>query len=162
MSTNEATNSAKEVAERAKKASFLLQSTSSSQKSTALQQICSKLLENRQEILAANEKDLALAKISGTISTALLSRLNISSKFDSMVKGVKDVDSLPDPANKVLLARELSEGLKMYKVACPVGVLLIIFEARPEVVIQVTTLALKSGNAVLLKGGKEAFNTNRV
>ena len=74
-----------------------------------------------------------------------------------MLQGVLDICQLPDPIGKVTLARELDQGLCLYRVSCPVGVALIIFEARPEVVVQISCLSIKSGNAVLLKGGKEVF-----
>jgi len=69
---------------------------------------------------------------------------------------------LPDPAGKIIQATRLDEGLDLYRVSCPIGVILVIFESRPDVVIQISALALKSGNAVILKGGKEAQNSNRV
>lgn len=77
-----------------------------------------------------------------------------------MLQGVLDVDRLEDPTGRVTLANKLDDGLELYRVTCPVGVLLIIFEARPEVVVQISTLALKSGNAVILKGGREAHHSN--
>lgn len=77
-----------------------------------------------------------------------------------MVQGVLDINQLDDPVGKVDLARKLDNGLDLYRVSCPVGVLLIIFEARPEVVVQISCLSIKSGNSVLLKGGKEAQKSN--
>ena len=96
------------------------------------------------------------------MSKALLKRLDLSlpGKWESMVQGVLDIDQLDDPVGKVDLARELDNGLELYRVSCPVGVLLIIFEARPEVVVQISCLSIKSGNSVLLKGGKEAQQSN--
>ena len=78
-----------------------------------------------------------------------------------MVKGVLDISNLPDPSGKILLKRELSDGLILEKISCPIGVLGIIFEARPDVISQISSLAIKSGNFVILKGGKEAINTNK-
>lgn len=98
----------------------------------------------------------------GQISAQLYKRLGMAQKFDSLLSGVLDVMNLPDPNNKVLLSKELATGLELFKVSCPVGVLLIIFEARPEVVVQISCLAIKSGNAVILKGGKEAAYSNLI
>lgn len=81
-------------------------------------------------------------------------------KFDTILSGVSDITTLPDPTKKVTMATKLDDGLELYRVTVPVGVLLTIFEARPEVVVNISCLALKSGNAVILKGGKEATHTN--
>ncbi|RIA94770.1 gamma-glutamyl phosphate reductase [Glomus cerebriforme] len=78
-------------------------------------------------------------------------------KFDTMLKGVSDIDQLPDPTGQITYSSKLDEGLELYRVTCPVGVLLVIFEARPEVVVNISSLAIKSGNAVILKGGKESI-----
>ncbi len=78
-----------------------------------------------------------------------------------MVKGIRDIAKLPNPVNKKLLVRELDENLTLYKISCPIGVLGIIFEARPDVIAQISALAIKSSNAVILKGGKESINTNK-
>ena len=79
-----------------------------------------------------------------------------------MIQGVNDIVKLEDPIGKVLLKRELDEGLILTKTSCPIGVLGIIFEARPDVITQVSALAIKSSNAVILKGGKESKNTNKM
>ena len=78
-----------------------------------------------------------------------------------MIQGIRDVAQLPDPINHKLLVRELDKDLILYKISCPIGVLGIIFEARPDVIAQISALAIKSANAVILKGGKEAKNTNK-
>jgi hypothetical protein len=83
-------------------------------------------------------------------------------KLSDLGKGLDDVVSLPEPLGSVSLARELSPGLELRRVSCPIGVLCVIFEARPEAVVQIASLAIKSGNAVILKGGKEAQNSNKV
>lgn len=83
-------------------------------------------------------------------------------KFETILSGVSDIAKLPDPTKKVTLATKLDHDMEMYRVTVPVGVLLTIFEARPEVVVNISCLALKSGNAVILKGGKEAAHTNAV
>ena len=98
----------------------------------------------------------------GKMSNSLLKRLDLqssASKYDDMLQGITDVAALPDPANVATYARKLDEGLDLYRVTCPIGVLLVIFEARPEVIINITSLAIKSGNAAILKGGKESLHT---
>jgi len=95
------------------------------------------------------------------MSESLLKRLDLSKgdKWDAMLQGVTDVANLPDPTGKVTYASELDDGLELYRVSCPIGVLLIIFESRPEVVVNIAALAIKSGNAAILKGGKESNRT---
>ncbi|GMG39675.1 unnamed protein product [Ambrosiozyma monospora] len=104
------------------------------------------------------------AAIKNGLSSALIKRLDLSKngKFDSMCEGVLDVAKLDDPLNKVTLATKLDDGLNLYRLTCPVGVLLIIFESRPEVIANITALAIKSGNAAILKGGKESLETFKV
>ncbi|KAI8816856.1 Aldehyde/histidinol dehydrogenase [Fimicolochytrium jonesii] len=123
-------------------------------------------IADRPNLLVASGGSRAAKKEvdAGRLSPSLFARLDLShgDKFASLLQGVLDVDSLPDPTNKITLARRLADDLNLYRVTCPVGVLLIIFEARPEVVVQISCLAIKSGNAVILKGGKEAAESNRV
>jgi len=108
------------------------------------------------EILAANQADCAAAQQEG-ISGALYGRLKLdAAKLNGAIIGAQDVAKLPDPIGAVQIHRELDQGLIMQRVACPLGVLGVIFEARPDAVIQIATLAIKSGNGVILKGGKEA------
>ena len=82
-------------------------------------------------------------------------------KFDQLLKGIVDVTKLVDPVGRVTLSRELDSGLALTRVACPIGVLCVIFEARPDAAVQIASLALKSGNAVILKGGSEALHSNK-
>lgn len=95
------------------------------------------------------------------MSDSLLKRLDLGKgdKWDSMLQGIEDVQRLPDPTEVVSYASELDDGLELYRVSCPIGVLLVIFEARPEVVVNIASLAIKSGNAAILKGGKESNRT---
>jgi glutamate-5-semialdehyde dehydrogenase len=120
--------------------------------------------ENGREILAANKRDCEFAKqavASGQMSPAMFARLQVNERgIAQMAKQVREVAALPDPLGRVLESTELDEGLILHKETCPLGVIGIIFEARPEVVPQVASLALKSGNAVVLKGGSEASNSN--
>ncbi|KAG0746013.1 hypothetical protein G6F57_009067 [Rhizopus arrhizus] len=158
-------NSIVNIARSARLASVSLQSVSNEQKNEALLRIKQVLNERRQEIFEANEKDKQVAKglvESGKLSESLFKRLDVcqGDKFDTILSGVSDITQLPDPTKKITMATKLDEGLELYRISVPVGVLLTIFEARPEVVVNISCLALKSGNAVILKGGKEATHTN--
>ena len=123
------------------------------------------LEKNKDEIFESNKLDLEKAKVlveNGELSQATFNRLKLDeNKMRTMIQGIRDVIKLEDPVNKKLLVRELDKDLTLYKVTCPIGVLGIIFEARPDVIAQICSLAIKSSNAVILKGGKEAINTNK-
>ncbi|KAJ3297482.1 hypothetical protein HK104_000441 [Borealophlyctis nickersoniae] len=156
------------LAQQARAASHILQCAPQAQKSAALRSIRRLLEEKKDHILAANKLDLQNAEQevkAGRLSSSLYKRLDLAGangdKYAALLDGVLDVDKLPDPTGQVNLATQLDDGLDLYRVSCPVGVLLIIFEARPEVVVQISCLAIKSGNAVILKGGKEAAHSNR-
>ncbi|GME86543.1 unnamed protein product [[Candida] boidinii] len=151
---------AEEIARNAHLASTVLKTLSDEQRSLALYKIKQGLLDSKDEILKANQLDLDAA-IANNLSSALIKRLDLSKndKFDSMCSGILDVSNLEDPLNKIDLATKLDDGLNLYRLTCPVGVLLIIFESRPEVIANITALAIKSGNAAILKGGKESLNT---
>lgn len=154
------------IAKGAKEASLLLPNVSTDCKNKALKMIAAALDLNTKRILDANNLDLNEAKImvdSGELTQSVYNRLKLDeNKMRDMVSGVRDIAKLEDPVNKCLLARELDEGLNLYKISCPIGVLGIIFEARPDVITQISALAIKSSNAVILKGGKESTNTNKV
>ena len=99
----------------------------------------------------------------GTLSKTLLSRLSLQgAKFDQLLQGIIDVTLLRCPTGQTTLARKLDEDLELYRITCPIGVLLIIFESRPEVVVNISCLAIFSGNTVILKGGKEASHSNKI
>lgn len=153
-----------QIAKNAKKASLELANLSSEIKNSALQNVANALETNREKIIAANKQDLIDAEKmvkTGELSQAVFNRLKLDkNKMDTMILGVKDLIKLEDPVNKCMLARELDSGLNLYKISCPIGVIGIIFEARPDVISQISSLAIKSANAVILKGGKEATNTN--
>jgi len=131
---------------------------------SALLAIADAIEEDGSRILAANARDCAAAQellSSGEMTPALFSRLRIKdSGIAQMAARVREVAHLPDPLGKRLAATELDQGLLLYKETCPLGVLAVVFEARPEIVPQIASLALKSGNAVLLKGGAEAAHSN--
>ena len=153
------------LAQNAKKASVKAQNLSSDIKNKALLKVADALDKNRDKIFEANKKDLEFAQElvnNGKLTQATFNRLKLDeNKMRDMIKGIKDISKLDDPVNKNLLVRELDEGLTLYKVSCPIGVLGIIFEARPDVISQISALAIKSSNAVILKGGKESKNTNK-
>ncbi|KAJ2039912.1 glutamate-5-semialdehyde dehydrogenase [Coemansia sp. S16] len=159
-------SSAEQVARAAREASNLLQTISSAQKSAVLQRIRRVLEERRDEIVLANQQDKEAAQKeveAGRLSSSLFKRLDIESgeKYATLLQGIDDVDRISDPIGQVTLARKLDNDLDLYRVVCPVGVCLVIFEARPEVVVNIACLAIKSGNAAILKGGKEAARTNQ-
>ena len=154
-----------EIAKCAKEASLRVASLSESVKNEALLKIAEEFETKKDEIFDANLLDLQSAKElveRGELTKAAYNRLKLDeNKMRDMIKGIKDIVQLEDPVNKNLLVRELDEGLTLYKVSCPIGVLGIIFEARPDVISQISSLAIKSSNAVILKGGKESQNTNK-
>jgi glutamate-5-semialdehyde dehydrogenase len=153
-----------EKAKLARAASIKLASATTAEKNNALLRIAEALDTNRKAILAANSTDIALARElveEGKMSKALLHRLILDdAKIDEMILSVKDVAKLADPVGKTLAAIELDEGLELFQVSCPIGVIGTIFESRPDVLVQISALCLKTGNAVLLKGGSEARHSN--
>ena len=152
------------VARSAREASRKLALLSDETRRTTLWAIADALEGNGARILAANARDCAAAEnllSTGELTPAQYSRLQIKeSGIVEMAARVREVANLPDPLGKRLAASELDEGLILHKESCPLGVIAVIFESRPDVVPQVASLALKSGNAVLLKGGAEALNSN--
>lgn len=152
------------MAQNAKLASYTLSSLNTLAKDKALLAIADKIEENKLLILQENAKDLEEAKKlldAGEINQSTYNRLKLDeNKMRDMIHGIRDVKKLEDPVNKKLWAMGMDTGLDLYRVSCPIGVIGVIFEARPDVIPQICSLAVKSGNAVLLKGGKEAFNTN--
>lgn len=155
----------KNIAQQAKITSWKIASIDTSVKNKILERLSEELSLNFEVILNANRADLQEAErlVSlGELSESLYKRLALTeNKFKEMVQGVTDVIKLPDPVGKVSYEIELDEGLILKRVACPIGVVGVIFEARPDVIIQISSLAIKSANAVILKGGSEAINTNQ-
>ena len=151
------------IAKEANIAFAQLKVLTNAERSQALENIHNSLKENKSSILEANKLGLENAKAKN-LSPSLIKRLDLSNpgKFDSMLQGILDVANLPDPVGKVTLARKIDEGLNLYRITAPIGVLLIIFESRPEVIANITALAIKSGNAAILKGGKESYQTFKV
>lgn len=149
-----------ELAKNAKFASKKLATLPTDVKNKALLAMAEALDANRTKIFEANKLDLELAE--GNIPQAVYNRLKLDeNKMRDMIQGIIDVYELNDPIGKTLLQRTLDTGLVLTKKSCPIGVLGIIFEARPDVISQISALAIKSSNAVILKGGKESINTNK-
>ena len=120
------------------------------------------LLDNKEKIFQANREDMEQAEQAG-LGQAVLKRLKFDEhKLEDVIKGIHDLTKLPDPLSQVQLARELDQGLELYRVTCPIGVIGIIFEARPDALVQISSLCIKSGNCAVLKGGKETARTNKV
>ena len=148
-----------ELAQQTRTAALKLAVLSESDRNSALEAVAQALETATPEIIAANEADLQAAE-ADNIAPALYSRLKLGdSKLQSAIAGVRDVAKLKDPIGVSQIQRELDRGLVLKRVTCPLGVLGIIFEARPEALIQITSLAIKSGNGVILKGGREAANS---
>lgn len=149
-----------ELAKRAKAASTPLSDTSVELRNRALLAMAEALRVHSAEIGEANGRDLEASR---DLGDALQKRLVFDEKkLRGVVDGLEALSSLPDPLGRVLTRTELAEGLHLRRVTCPIGVIGIIFEARPDALVQISSLCLKSGNAVLLKGGKEALHTNRI
>jgi glutamate-5-semialdehyde dehydrogenase len=143
----------------ARSALRFMATTPSELRATVLTRLAEALERQAPALLAANAEDLRAAQ--GAIDASSLQRLALdAAKLAAMAQGVRAVAALPDPLHRVQLRRQLDEGLELTRVACPLGVLCVIFESRPDALIQISALALKSGNAVLLKGGSEAMHSN--
>jgi glutamate-5-semialdehyde dehydrogenase len=150
------------IAAKAKEASIQLAAVKTAVKDKALAEIANALKQKSGEIIAANKKDLAGAEKTN-LAGPLLKRLKFDeAKIDDVCAGIESLIKLDDPAGQTLSATQLDEGLELYKVSCPIGVIGVVFESRPDALVQISTLCLKSGNAVLLKGGIEAAGTNMI
>ncbi len=151
-----------ERATAAKGASIRLGAVKTEVKNAALTEIAKALQERSAEIIAANQRDLAAAE-RDNLAAPLLKRLKFDEgKLADVCAGIHSLIKLPDPVGRTLCATELDEGLELYRVSCPIGVIGVVFESRPDALVQISTLCLKSGNACLLKGGREASRTNRI
>lgn len=154
-----------QIAKNAKDASLKIAGLNVLLKNSALNAVADAIENYKQEIFDANKTDLENAKVlvdEGRLSKSIFNRLKLDeNKMRDMIQGVRDIANLDDPVGKILLKRELDTDLILKKVSCPIGVLGIIFEARPDVISQISSLAIKSSNAVILKGGKESINTNK-
>lgn len=152
----------KEEARRMKLAAPILAATTNEQRNAALEAIAVALEEKQTEIFQANAQDLAAADENG-VTGATKKRLKFDdNKLRDCIAGLRQLQTLPDPLGKTLLARELDEGLTLTRMSVPIGVIGVIFEARPDALVQIASLCIKSGNCAILKGGKETTYTNRV
>jgi glutamate-5-semialdehyde dehydrogenase len=152
----------KQMAILAKKASLQLAAAETDLKNKALREVSELLLERQDEILQANTADIERSE-KENLAMPLLKRLKFDkNKISDVISGINSLIQLPDPVGATLAATELDQGLELYRVSCSIGVIGVIFESRPDALVQISTLCLKSGNAVLLKGGSEAKNTNQV
>lgn len=153
-----------DIAHKAKNAFLKTMNLDVEIKNKALSEIAHAIENNKNAIFEANNKDLAAAKImleNGEINQATFNRLKINeNKINDLIKGLNDLIKLDDPVNKILWKKELDEELILNKVSTPIGVIGVIFEARPDCFIQIASLIIKSGNCAILKGGSEANNTN--
>ena len=145
----------------AKEAEKTLMVASSEKKNQALKKIEEGLIENTDKIIEANKVDLENGEKNG-MAKSMLDRLKLDKeRIEGMAKGVLDVATLPEPVGRILSATERPNGLRIEKVSTPIGVIAVIFEARPNVTSDAAALCLKSGNTVILRGGKEAINSNK-
>ncbi len=149
----------REILLAAKAAAPALAGASAERKNLALSRIAERLLSERENILSANEEDILASK--DTLGPVMVDRLRLTpERIAGMAEGILDVVRLPDPVGEVLERTERPNGMVIEKTAVPLGVIAIIYESRPNVTSDAAALALKSGNAVILRGGKEAFRSN--
>jgi len=151
----------KDKAALVKKASPMMSGMTIEKRNEALEAIANALLANKEAIFMANAEDLAQAE-KDNIAAPVLKRLKFDEgKLRDVIAGIKDLINLEDPLFKEDLKRELDEGLRLFRVTCPIGVIGVIFEARPDALVQISALCVKSGNCMIIKGGSEAYNSNR-
>lgn len=152
----------REEVRKMKKDAPFLAASSIETRNKALELIAENLKAHKEEIFCENKRDLEEAEKNG-ISPAVVKRLKFDEgKLSDVLSGIEQLIGLEDPLEKVSLARELDEGLTLYRISCPIGVIGVIFEARPDALVQISTLCIKSGNCAILKGGKETTFTNRI
>lgn len=152
----------KEQAKLVKLASPKMAGNSEEQRNKALEAVVKALEEHRDEIFAANKEDLEQAA-KDHVAAPIVKRLKFDEiKLRDVIAGIEDLINLPDPLFKRQMNRQLDEGLTLVRETCPIGVIGVIFEARPDALIQISSLCIKSGNCVILKGGSETMNSNRV
>lgn len=150
-----------EIAQKARSAFYDLSVASTEKRNQALLKMAEQLERDRETVFSANEADVKEAKDSG-LAAPLLHRLRFDrAKMEQVQEGLRSLESLEDQIGKTVFCHEITEGLKLYRVTCPIGVVGIIFESRPDALVQIASLAVKSGNAAMLKGGREALRTNQ-
>lgn len=151
-----------QMGQQAKQAAYQLATLSHQQKNSALAKIAEQLKDRQSDILAANAKDIENARQQG-LSDALIDRLLLTeSRLDSIIHEVKHIISLADPVGNIIDGAQLDSGIRIQRKRVPLGVIGVIYEARPNVTVDVACLCLKTGNAVILRGGKETTHSNRI
>lgn len=154
-------NSIMRITKEMKRDSYLMAALSCDARNHILTQVKLALIEHKDEIFEANQRDLENASVNN-IPASVVKRLKFDDhKLQDVCSGIDQLIQIADPINKVLLERELDNDLKLVKTSCPIGVIGIIFESRPDALVQISTLCLKSGNCAVLKGGSETLNSNR-
>lgn len=155
-------NSLTEICQKAKEAAYELNITSTKIKDKALKNMADALISHQTEILVENEKDLEAGRRK-KLSSAMLDRLALNSeRIKSISQGILDIAALPDPVGEVISGHTLKNGLQIRQVRTPIGVVLMVYEARPNVTVDAATLGLKAGSAVILRGGSESVYSNRI
>ena len=150
------------MAETARNSSFRLAATGNEERNQLLRAVAAALEKRKEDIFRANAADIEAARAAG-IAAQLIHRLKFDEKkLHDVTDGLRALAEMEDPIHRVTVCMELAEGLQMTRVTCPIGVIGVIFESRPDALVQIAGLCLKSGNAVLLKGGVEALRTNTV
>lgn len=150
-----------EQVRKVKQAAPKLAATTNEQRNAALTAVREALLQHQAEIFEANKQDLAQAEADG-VSGPVRKRLKFDEgKLRDVTAGISDLTKMEDPLFQTQFARELDEGLVLKRVTCPIGVIGVIFEARPDALVQISALCIKSGNCVILKGGREALRSNK-
>ena len=149
------------MAQSARNAFYILSVSGCDQRNRVLNAMAEQLKHDKAEIFAANEEDVREAGVSGLPDPLLHRLLFGEEKLAQVCAGLYSLAELPDPLGQTVFCNEITEGLKLYRVTCPIGVLGVIFESRPDALVQIASLAVKSGNTVLLKGGREALRTNQ-
>ena len=146
------------LAKNAQKASKTLRTLPGEKRSSVLNRVAQLLRDRKPEILAANKIDLEAA--AGKLDDAKMDRLTLNdARIEAMAKGAEEIAAFTDPLNRILESRELKNGIKISRVAVPIGSVFFIFESRPNVTIDGACLCFKAGNAVILRGGKESLNS---
>lgn len=154
-------NSIMRITKEMKRDSYLMAALSCDARNHILTQVKLALIEHKDEIFEANQRDLENASVNN-IPASVVKRLKFDEhKLQDVCSGIDQLIQIADPINKVMLERELDNDLKLVKTSCPIGVIGIIFESRPDALVQISTLCLKSGNCAVLKGGSETLNSNR-
>lgn len=149
-----------EMGKRAKEAAFQLAAFSTEEKNQALLAIADALEANTESILAANKIDIEMAHEKGTDPVWIRDRIDLERRMSGIIRDVRKVAELPDPVGQTFAENTVDPGIDIHKVRVPLGVLGVIYESRPNVTVDISTLALKTGNAVILRGGSDVLNSN--